>query len=159
MVVWTLSPPWRNPWPRMPGDVTLLILQFLLTPVAHTAPHAPPWLLLCISPSMPIAKKSQTLNFSLPWIQSVLDVRTCAQSLSYVQLFATPWTVAHQAPLSMEICQARILEWVVISYSRGSSQPEIEPASLAASCTGRWKLYHCTTWEVPSWRYIFINLT
>ena len=24
-----------------------------------------------------------------------------AQSLSHVQLFATPWTVAHQAPLSM----------------------------------------------------------
>ena len=26
----------------------------------------------------------------------------CVQSLSYVQLFATLWTVAHQAPLSME---------------------------------------------------------
>ena len=25
----------------------------------------------------------------------------CAVSLSLVQLFATPWTVAHQAPLSM----------------------------------------------------------
>ena len=25
----------------------------------------------------------------------------CSQSLSRVQLFATPWTVAHQAPLSM----------------------------------------------------------
>ena len=25
----------------------------------------------------------------------------CAQSLSRIQLFATPWTVAHQAPLSM----------------------------------------------------------
>ena len=25
----------------------------------------------------------------------------CDQSLSHVQLFETPWTVAHQAPLSM----------------------------------------------------------
>ena len=25
----------------------------------------------------------------------------CAQSLSRVRLFSTPWTVAHQAPLSM----------------------------------------------------------
>ena len=25
----------------------------------------------------------------------------CAQSRGYVQLFMTPWTVAHQAPLSM----------------------------------------------------------
>ena len=34
-----------------------------------------------------------------------------------------PWTVAHQAPLSMGIIQARILEWVAIPFSRGSSQP------------------------------------
>ena len=38
--------------------------------------------------------------------------------------FATPWAVAHQAPLSMEIPQARILEWVAMSSSRGSSQPK-----------------------------------
>ena len=31
---------------------------------------------------------------------------------SRVQLFATPWTVACQAPLSMGILQARILKWV-----------------------------------------------
>ena len=30
------------------------------------------------------------------------------------------------------IFQARILEWVAISYSRGSSWPEIEPKSLAS---------------------------
>ena len=37
--------------------------------------------------------------------------------------FATPWTVARQAPLSMGILQARILEWVAMPSSRGSSQP------------------------------------
>ena len=42
---------------------------------------------------------------------------------SPVQLFATPWTVAHQAPLSMGILQARILEWIAIPFSRGYSQP------------------------------------
>ena len=31
--------------------------------------------------------------------------------------------VAHQAPLSMGILQARILEWVASPFSRGSSQP------------------------------------
>ena len=35
----------------------------------------------------------------------------------------TPWTVAYQAPLSMGILQARILEWVAMPSSRGSSQP------------------------------------
>ena len=32
-----------------------------------------------------------------------------------------PWTVARQAPPSMELHQARILEWVAIPFSRGSS--------------------------------------
>ena len=33
----------------------------------------------------------------------------------------TPWTVARQAPLTMGILQARILVWIAISCSRGSS--------------------------------------
>ena len=45
----------------------------------------------------------------------------CVYSLSLVQLFATPWTVARQAPLSMGILQARVLQWVAMSSSRGSS--------------------------------------
>ena len=36
---------------------------------------------------------------------------------------ATLWTAAHQATLSMGILQARILEWVAMPSSRGSSQP------------------------------------
>ena len=42
---------------------------------------------------------------------------------SHVQLFATPWTPACQAPLSVGILQARILEWVAMPSSRGSFQP------------------------------------
>ena len=42
---------------------------------------------------------------------------------SHVQLFATPWTVAYQVPLSMGILQARIQEWVAMPSSRESSQP------------------------------------
>ena len=41
---------------------------------------------------------------------------------SRVWLFVTLWTVARQVPLSVGILQARILEWVVISFSRSSSQ-------------------------------------
>ena len=37
--------------------------------------------------------------------------------------FATLWSVAHQAPLSMGILQARILEWVAMPSSRGFFQP------------------------------------
>ena len=38
--------------------------------------------------------------------------------LSHARLFAPPRTVACQAPLSMGIFQARILEWVAISFSK-----------------------------------------
>ena len=43
--------------------------------------------------------------------------------LSHVQLFESPWTVAHQALLSMGISQARTLERAAISSSRDSSRP------------------------------------
>ena len=42
------------------------------------------------------------------------------------------------------IFQARILEWVVISYFRGSSPPRDQ---TCVSCIGRQILYHCATWE------------
>ena len=52
---------------------------------------------------------------------SSVRFRVCVLSLGHVQLFTTPWTVACQAPLSMWVLQARILEWV--ASSRGCSQP------------------------------------
>ena len=52
---------------------------------------------------------------------------------------ATPWTVAHQVPLSMGILQARILEWVAMPSSRGSSQPRDQTHTF---CIGRRVLYH-----------------
>ena len=61
---------------------------------------------------------------------------SCVLSHSVVSNFATPWTAACQAPLSMGILQARILEWVAMPSSRGSSRPRdrtgIEPASLTS---------------------------
>ena len=52
-----------------------------------------------------------------------LTTQCGAYLLSHVQFSATPWTVACQAPLSMGILQARILDWVAMPISRGSSQP------------------------------------
>ena len=48
-------------------------------------------------------------------------------SRSVMSNSVTPWTVAHQAPLSMGILQARILEWVAIPSSRGFSNSGIKP--------------------------------
>ena len=48
---------------------------------------------------------------------------TCLLIYSVVFNSVAPWTVVHQAPLSMGILQARVLEWVAMPSSRGSSQP------------------------------------
>ena len=68
------------------------------------------------------------VNYIICYINHVLG---CASSLSRVWLFVTPWTVGRQAPLFVGIHQARILEWVAMPFSRGSSQPRTEPRSPA----------------------------
>ena len=54
----------------------------------------------------------------------------CCAVLSRVRLFGTPFTVAHQAPLSMGILQARMLEWVAMPPSGDIPNPGIKPRSL-----------------------------
>ena len=44
------------------------------------------------------------------------------------------------------LLQARILEWVAISFSKGSSPPRDQTGNSCVSCIGRWILYHCITW-------------
>ena len=77
---------------------------------------------------------------------------------SHVWIFATPWTVAHKAPLSM----SRIWEWIAISFSRGSSWPRIEPGSpvlqadsllseLLMSQHRDYTLYDSTHMKYPEW--------
>ena len=51
--------------------------------------------------------------------------------LSHVQLSATLWTFNLPGSSVHGMFQARILEWVAISFSRGSSTPRIEPGSPA----------------------------
>ena len=46
-----------------------------------------------------------------------------------------------------EIFQARILEWVAISFSRRYSWPRDQTHVSWISLLGRWILYHWATWE------------
>ena len=81
-------------------------------------PCPPPWDL----PNPGIKPRSLALQVdSLP--SDPPDQIRLDQLLSHVRLFATPWTVAHQAPLFNGILQARILEQVAMPSSRGSYQP------------------------------------
>ena len=68
-----------------------------------------------------------------------------------VQLFATPWTAAHQALLSMGILQARTLEWVAMPFSRGSSQPRDRTQVYLHY---RWILYYLNDQGSPRSRWV-----
>ena len=59
--------------------------------------------------------------------KQVVDCAYVRRCFSRVQLFVTPWTVALPGASVHEILQARILEWVAIPFSRGSSDPGTEP--------------------------------
>ena len=52
-----------------------------------------------------------------------------AQSLSHVRLFATPWTVAHQAPLSMGFFQQESWSGLPFPSPGDLPHPGIEPLS------------------------------
>ena len=52
-----------------------------------------------------------------------------------VQLFVIPWTVALQAPPSTGIFQTRILKWVAMPSSKGSSQPT-DQTQVLRHCRG-----------------------
>ena len=52
-------------------------------------------------------------------------------SLSHVQLFVTPWTVAHQAPLSMAFSRQDYWSGLPFSPPGDLPNPEIEPGSPA----------------------------
>ena len=53
------------------------------------------------------------------------------KSLSHVQLFATPWTVAHQAPLSMEFSRQEYWSGLPFPSPGDLLDPGIEPGSPA----------------------------
>ena len=88
-----------------------------------------------------------------------VNLIVAVQSLSRVGLFATPWTVAHQVPLFSSvhgISQARIMEWVDISFSRGSF-PHRDWTHI--SCINRQILYCWATREAPRSQRGCFNLT
>ena len=75
--------------------------------------------------------------------------------VSHVRFFCDPMDCNPPGSPVHGISQARILEWVVISYFRGSSQPRDPTHVSCISCFGRQILYRCATWEAPishSWK-------
>ena len=82
----------------------------------------------------------------LIWESNVCEVKS--QLLSRVWLFATPWTVARQAPLCMEFFRREYLGWAAMPFSRGSSRPR--GLTWATCIAGRFIIIWATIYPYKS---------
>ena len=87
------------------------------------------------------------------WLAEHLSMYCSALMFSVAWSFPTLCKSMDCSPLGSSvhgIFQARILEWVAISSSRGSSQPRDGNHISCVSCTGGQSLYHWVSWEALS---------
>ena len=140
--VWLFETPWTVarqavcPW-ASPGNNTGMGFHLLLQ---GNLPH--PWFKLMSLMSPALAGRFSTTRAT--WKNFSLRLKlACAQSCP---------TLCDSMDCSLPgssvpgIFQARILEWVAISYSQESSWPR-DLTRISCIGIGRWIPYHCVTWE------------
>ena len=147
VVVWSLSPVqlFCNPMDCSPsgssvhGIFQARILEWVDVPFSKgnvPTQGSNPNLLQCRQILYHCATKEVQTYYEVKW-----------KSLSHGQLFVTPWTIE-----STEFSrQARILEWVAIPLSRGSSQPRDQTqVSLIAGFFTSWAMREVTDilWDI-----------
>ena len=71
----------------------------------------------------------------------------CVWSISHIYFFCKSMDCSPPGSSVHGISQARILEWVAISFSRGCSQPRDQTCISYITCIGRWFLTTSATWE------------
>ena len=101
-----------------------------------------------MKPQIPKARRVLTIGKCWPWGKNISVSTSLKVLVSHVRLFVTPWTVAHQAPLSMGILQARILEWIAMPFSRRSSWPR---DWTHVSCFAGFFTVWATRGTLPHW--------
>ena len=88
---------------------------------------------------VPLFILNYTVNILSPGKVDAAYRLVIVQSLSGVRCFVIPRPATHQAPSVHGTSQERILEWVAISFSMGSSQPRDQ---TLVPCISRWIVYH-----------------
>ena len=89
------------------------------------------------------------------YIQMYIHRHAC----SVAQLCLTLWDSMDCSPSGSSvhgISQARILEWVAVSFSRGSSWPKDWTHVSFISCNGKWIFYHWATGK-PIYVYLILH--
>ena len=90
------------------------------------------------------SEQLQSNSFINPWCCKSKWIAQLCLTLCNPMDYNLPGSSAHG------IFQARTLEWVAISLSRGSSQPKDQTLFSCILCTGRRILYDWATWEAHS---------
>ena len=94
--------------------------------------------------------KIYVFRFTFP-----LYVYVYVLSFSVVSDSVTPWTTAHQTPLSMELSRQELQRRFAISSSRGSSQPRDK--SCVFCIAGRFFTWWAI-WEALCYSYRYLKL-
>ena len=110
-------------------------LSLHLTGPLRTGAH--PWTNSSTFQGKCYALGSWTIHWSAwcAFTETGSNILAIAVLCSVVSDSCNPLDVAHQAPLLYGIFQARILQWVAIAYSRGSSWPRYR---ILVSCLLHW---------------------
>ena len=90
-----------------------------------------------------------------------MSLHACMHACSVAQSYSTLCDLTDCSPPGSsvhEIFQARILEWVAISSSRGSSRIRGRTHVSCVSCIGKQILHHWATWKAHVCSYICINI-
>ena len=85
-----------------------------------------------------------SMKQALPTSLEVLHARVCVcmLSLQSCPILCDPMDYSLPGSSAHGILQARILEWVAMSFSRGSSLSSDRTCVFYVSCVGKWVLYH-----------------
>ena len=115
---------------------------WLLTTFLDHSHHSPPSLSssqTSVFPPTPSTSYSfypatahQNCQLFLPSHFTQVSLCVCAELLSRVQIFATPWIVAHQAPLSMGFPRQKHWSRLPRPPPEDLFDPGVKPASLAS---------------------------
>ena len=94
--------------------------------------------LLCVTSCLlPGGSLSTSCVTSVSCVWTLVFFLVCVCLLSHVQLFVTPWTTTHQAPLSMGCYRQEYWSGLPFPSLGDLPDPRIEPRSVS----------HCATWE------------
>jgi len=85
----------------------------------------------------PLKQQFKRRNFFLCYVEKIcMCIISLRYSLSHMQVFATPWTVAHQAPLSMGFSRQEYWSGLPFPSPGDLPDPGIKPwsSALQADC-------------------------